>query len=111
LLQSHQIGQHIFNLLGCQQRLTLYVFSDLHQAGSRVISRHDGLGVQSPAVRQPQPQLAFRPAATCARQAGCQVALKALFRQRAAVAQQAQTHLAVSNNSAAFGGIAGCARQ
>ncbi len=71
-----------------------------------IIGRHDGCGIEARGIDQPQPQLAFRPAAAGACKVRREVALEPLFRKRAAVAQDAGA-AALDHERAAARRIAG----
>src|SRR5262249_51297812 len=65
-----------------------------------MIRRHDRAGVDSPRTDDPKPELALGPPLAGTRQIGCEIALKALLRERAAVAKQAQAELAIGDDRA-----------
>ena len=59
------------------------------EAVDPVIRRHDRIRIEAGGVSQPEPQFALRPARAGAVQAGREVALEALLRERAGMAEQA----------------------
>src|SRR5262249_4161786 len=65
------------------------------------IRRHDRGRVDSTRIDDPKPQLALGPPLAGPRQIGREIALKALFRERSAVAEETQAELAIGNDRAA----------
>ena len=63
--------------------------ADALQSVDAIIGRHDRRGIEAGRIDQPQPQLAFGPAAAGTGEAGREIALEPLFRKRAAVAEDA----------------------
>jgi hypothetical protein len=75
-----------------------------------VIGRHDRRRIEARRIDQPQPKLAFGPAAAGAGEAGREIALKLLFRKWAAVTEDASAG-AIERQRASARGIAGRTRQ
>src|SRR5262245_65777753 len=65
-----------------------------------MIRRHDRGRVDSTRIDDPKPELALGPPLAGPRQIGREIALEALLRERAAVAEQAQAELAVGDDRA-----------
>src|SRR3954451_5877896 len=105
VFQRLQIGYDVLDLPGRQHRLAAIILRHAGQAVDPIIRRHDGSRIEAGGVNQPEPQLALRPAGAGALQARRQVALEALLRKRAGVAQQARA-LAPDYDGAAALGIA-----
>ena len=65
-----------------------------------VVGRHDGLRVEPPAVDDPQPQLAFGQSVADAGEVGRELALEALLREGAGMAEQAQADAPIDDDRA-----------
>ena len=71
-----------------------------------MIRRHDSRRVDPARIDDPEPQLGLGRALAGAAQIGREIALEPLVRERPAVTEQAQAHLAVGDDRAAARGIA-----
>src|SRR5690606_1232649 len=91
--QRHQIGDHILDLVGAQHRPALEGAGDAGEAVGLIVSRHDAGGIEAFRIHQPQAQLSFAPARPRAVQRRREIALEALLRDRAGMAEQAEALL------------------
>src|SRR4051794_37047620 len=98
--QSHQIGHDILDLLGGQDGLAAPRLADTLKPLESKIRRHDGRRIESRCIDQPEPQLAFRPAAAGAGEVRCQVTLEFLLRKWPGMTENAGV-LASDDNGAA----------
>ena len=87
--QAYKIHHDILDLFGRQDRLAAPRRPDAIEAVRAVIGRHDGRGIETRRVHQPEPKLALGPPAAGTGKAGRQVALEFLFGKWAAVAEDA----------------------
>src|SRR5437773_4541662 len=87
--QRGEIRHDVFDLFGRQDRLAAPGRADTIKAVDPIIGRHDGRGIEAGRIHEPEPKLAFGPAAAGTRKVRRQIALELLFGKWAAVAEDA----------------------
>src|SRR5215218_3310540 len=105
--ERRQVGDHVLDLLCGQHRLAAKVRGDPGEAVGPVIGRHDRGAVQAARVDDAQAQLALGRARAGAGEARREVALEALLRERAGMAEQAEADLAARDDRPPAGRVAG----
>src|SRR5439155_23182434 len=95
------IGDDILDLFRAQHRLGLKRGGDPRETVDSIIGRHDRVGVELARIHEAQPQLTLRPACTSSFEVRGECALELLLREGPAVAEQAEPHLAVNDDTAA----------